>query len=470
MTKKVLSVILTIVLMLSVFSILPMTVSAEEADLADTGYFDEKEENDSPSEANLMSYGETWRGAISFDWDADYYKVFADDYGKISFTIKVVNPVSKTNSTGLWVTLYGGDYSKIGMITLDGATKTTVELPFIGAKAGSYYYIGIDPGYGSPKGIIYDLSVNFTAGKYYEKESNNKENTATNLTFDHAYEGTIGGDYTNADGDNCYDQDYYHIKAPAKGTMKLTFHHTSRTGDYSDSGWYIEIYKKENGSQQMLNQGHIMLASADDTNLKAIAADKDEEFWFCVKSIADPSRQQGQQTYHPSDILGEVYSISGQFIQDEPPEDFTVSGTITSYLNNTDPITVQLLQSDSVKYFSTVKGENANYILSNVTKGIYTLCVSKKNHVTRDYTVNVSGNKTQDVKICPLGDADGNGKVQAADAMKAYQHAQGNTDVQLSGYAFQCADVAPVGNPNGKVQAADAMVIYQQAQGKHSLF
>ena len=97
--------------------------------------------------------------------------------------------------------------------------------------------------------------------------------------------------------------------------------------------------------------------------------------------------------------------------------------------------------------------------------------MKKYEHVTREYPINITGAAAkQDVKICPLGDVDGNGKVQAADAMKAYQHAQGKADAQLTGYAFLCADVAPVGNPNGKVQAADAMVIYQQAQGKHPLF
>ena len=149
---------------------------------------------------------------------------------------------------------------------------------------------------------------------------------------------------------------------------------------------------------------------------------------------------------------------------------FTLSGTITSYLSNTDMITVQLQQDDSVKYSATATGNTASYSIEGAANGSYTLRVSKKDHVTREYTVNVTDDTTQDVKICPIGDCDLNGKVQAADAMKAYKHAQGKADEQLSGYAFDCADVAPVGNPNGKVQAADAMNIYQQAQGKHNLF
>ena len=147
-----------------------------------------------------------------------------------------------------------------------------------------------------------------------------------------------------------------------------------------------------------------------------------------------------------------------------------VSGSFTSYLDASGTVTVQLLQSGSVQYSATATGNSGSYAIENVADGSYTLRVSKANHVTRDYAVTVSGDTTQDVKICPLGDVDGNGKVQANDAMKAYQHAQGKADAQLTGYAFQCVDVAPVGEPNDKVQAADAMVIYQQAQGKHSLW
>ena len=144
-----------------------------------------------------------------------------------------------------------------------------------------------------------------------------------------------------------------------------------------------------------------------------------------------------------------------------------VSGAITSYLAD-DDVTVKLEGVDN-DFTATVTGKT-DYSIANVPAGEYKLSVAKKDHVTREYDVTVSGDTTQGVKICPIGDCDLNGKVQAADAMKAYQHAQGKADAQLSGYAFDCADVAPVGNPNGKVQAADAMVIYQQAQGKHSLF
>ena len=154
---------------------------------------------------------------------------------------------------------------------------------------------------------------------------------------------------------------------------------------------------------------------------------------------------------------------------------YSISGSVTSYLSDTDVTSIILSKKAGESYafqgVRTVSGNSGSYGFTGLSNGQYRLTVSKKNHVTRTYNVTILlGSKTQDVTINPKGDVDGNGKVQAADAMKAYQHAQGKADAQLTDYAFLCADVAPVGEPNGKVQAADAMVIYQQAQGKHSLF
>ena len=52
------------------------------------------------------------------------------------------------------------------------------------------------------------------------------------------------------------------------------------------------------------------------------------------------------------------------------------------------------------------------YTISGVTPGTYTMKVSKKNHVTREYSVTVtSGTKTQNAEIHLLGDVNGDGKI-----------------------------------------------------------
>ena len=543
MNKKLLCLLLSLILTLGAFAVFPAAAAdtdaadtAADPDIAATGYIDEKEENDSLSDANLMSIGETWRGAISFDWDTDCYKIFMSETGKLTFSIKVINPVSAANNKGCWVNLYGNDYKQFGMITLDGAATATVELPFIGAKAGNYYYVRLNPAYGSPKGIIYEIKASFTQSNYYEKETNQKEATASTLILEdeleHGYTGNIAGDYTNADDGSCYDQDYYHVKVPADGMMRFLFEHKKRAGAYSSSGWALEVYRHDSkGNKLSLVSSNILLNSSESAQLYKAEVKKNEEYWICVKSIQDPDVQSGYNTYHPSDILGEPYTLYGQFalmiqpdvttsstsdsvtltspaltgitgymiemISDTGVETpvyvkktaldytkkglksntsysfwvcaylkidetiyrgtkikitiktktatttgYTVSGTVTSFLSETDPVTIQLLQNGSVKKTATVKGNTASYSLTKVPYGTYTLRVSKKNHVTRDYTFTVSANTTKNLKICPKGDATGDGKVTNADYSRVNQHV---CKVKpLTGYELQCADV--VGN------------------------
>ena len=154
---------------------------------------------------------------------------------------------------------------------------------------------------------------------------------------------------------------------------------------------------------------------------------------------------------------------------------YTVSGVATSYKTNdgVDDVTLKLTGSDNnytdtVTVTATYSGVAAatEYAFANVPAGEYTLSVEKGNHVTREYTVSVSADTTQDVKICPIGDVNMNGRVQSNDATKAYKHVQGGAEDQLTDYAFKCADV----NKNGRIQSNDATQIYRQTTGAHNLF
>ncbi|MEE3493355.1 dockerin type I domain-containing protein [Ruminococcus sp.] len=146
------------------------------------------------------------------------------------------------------------------------------------------------------------------------------------------------------------------------------------------------------------------------------------------------------------------------------PAGATVSGSVTSYLTTTDAVTIKLVNPSNGAVVKSASTTSGSYSISEVPNGSYILQASKHNHVDRDYEITVSGNTTQDVKICPIGDANMNGRVQSNDATAAYKHTQ--SIEKLEGYAFLCADV----NKNGKVQSNDATAIYQQAQGTHRLF
>ena len=112
---------------------------------------------------------------------------------------------------------------------------------------------------------------------------------------------------------------------------------------------------------------------------------------------------------------------------------FTVSGTIKSYGSASEAVTVTLTKqgettptlTDTLTGASGSVPYSQNYSFPAVPAGDYTLKVEKKGHVTREYAIAVASDPVmQDVKICLLGDVDGNGSVNMVDYIKVRQHAQ----------------------------------------------
>ena len=133
-----------------------------------------------------------------------------------------------------------------------------------------------------------------------------------------------------------------------------------------------------------------------------------------------------------------------------------VSGSVTSFLSDTDPITVLLKKDNSVEDSVIVSGNTARYSFTDVEQGTYIISVLKKNHASREYEVTVTNEDVrQDVKICPKGDATGDGKVTNADYSRVNQHV---CKVKpLTGYERKCADVIA----NSDVTNADLARINQ---------
>ena len=185
-------------------------------------------------------------------------------------------------------------------------------------------------------------------------------------------------------------------------------------------------------------------------------------------------------TYKTADQFadGTVLALldNGHWTQDEDaeypvlgdPPGVTVSGMVTSFGKESEQTTVQLFPSGSeTPAFSiTLTGTHAMYSFEGVEAGIYTMKVSKANHVTREYTVFVGNSPIPlDAKIHLLGDIDGNGTVTTMDAMRANSHARGVT--LLTDYALKCADVV---GTDGTVTTMDAMRINAHAKGSNLLW
>ena len=136
-----------------------------------------------------------------------------------------------------------------------------------------------------------------------------------------------------------------------------------------------------------------------------------------------------------------------------------VRGQVVSFHDDSD-VTVSLFADGSTQPQYTVAvpaGEKSGgkytavYDIPEVAPGTYTMQVSKNKHVTRAYTVTVSGDaKTQNAEIWLLGDVNGDGRVNAMDYTRLLKHVN-ETQPLTDAYALKCANV----NRDARVNAMD---------------
>ena len=146
----------------------------------------------------------------------------------------------------------------------------------------------------------------------------------------------------------------------------------------------------------------------------------------------------------------------------------TISGTLTSYLSTTEPVTITLTLSgsDTPAHTTTLAAGAADYSISGIAQGTYTMSVSKANHVTRDYTVTVgAGTASVDVKILPIGDTTGDGRVNISDVSRLYAHVR-KTNLITDEYLLKCADILV----DTRVNIGDVSRLYSHIRGINKLF
>ena len=144
----------------------------------------------------------------------------------------------------------------------------------------------------------------------------------------------------------------------------------------------------------------------------------------------------------------------------DPSARGSVSGTVKNYNSAADKVTVQLIQQgyseasyETIVAAGTKEGNQytASYSISGIASGTYTMRVMKNKHVTREYTVTVSGDaKTQNAEIRLLGDVNGDGRVNAMDYTRLLKHVN-ETQLLTDAYALKCSNV----NGDNRVNAMD---------------
>ena len=156
-------------------------------------------------------------------------------------------------------------------------------------------------------------------------------------------------------------------------------------------------------------------------------------------------------------------------------------GQVVSFRDGSD-VTVSLFADGSAepKYTVSVPGGTkdssgqytATYDIPEVAPGTYTMQVSKKNHVTREYTVTVSGDaKTQNAEIWLLGDVNGDGVRDMTDVVQICRRFNGKTsvfdngDAETRAYRLKVADIYA----DNSIDTTDINQILRYYNGKSSV-
>lgn len=164
--------------------------------------------------------------------------------------------------------------------------------------------------------------------------------------------------------------------------------------------------------------------------------------------------------YGTSGTEAQTYAVSNGIQFNSIASGTTVKGTAKSYLSADDTVTIQLVKSGVVAYETTVKGNSADYSISGVANGTYTMRVSKKSHADREYTVKVwSADVTQNVEIFPIGDVNSDGDISVVDATLVQKYIVGLE--KLTDLQKKSAEV----NGDGEISVVDATLIQKYIVG-----
>lgn len=133
---------------------------------------------------------------------------------------------------------------------------------------------------------------------------------------------------------------------------------------------------------------------------------------------------------------------------------FAVTGNIVSYGNSDDTVTVSLISGSDV--VDSVETADGSYSFANVSAGIYTLIIRKKNHATRSYEIAVEdADVVKDVKIYLFGDVNDDGKVNNLDRLILTRYLANWVDYPEESVDLITADV----NCDGRVNNLDRVIL-----------
>lgn len=129
--------------------------------------------------------------------------------------------------------------------------------------------------------------------------------------------------------------------------------------------------------------------------------------------------------------LGTEVHIYFEKVENDNPTTYTISGNITSYLNDEDVVTVLLYKEGETEPSQKrmLTGKNVEYSFNVTQTGNYTVQVKKDNHLTSSQQINVEADTTLNFKMYLYGDCDFDNTVTVIDATIIQKYLAGLLDL-----------------------------------------
>lgn len=177
----------------------------------------------------------------------------------------------------------------------------------------------------------------------------------------------------------------------------------------------------------------------------------------------------GTYCFHKSDSNGSLVVLDGskKITVIVRPKGVSVSGTVTSYGDAGENVTVQLIEAGHTEpsYEDIVTGNSGSYSIPTVPAGTYTLKVMKKGHApwTEEITVGTDDITGKDVTIYLIGDVNKDGVINGQDLQRLYEHLKGENPLPTGEVSL--------GNVNGdsNVNGQDLQRLYEHLKGENPL-
>jgi hypothetical protein len=246
----------------------------------------EIEDNGSYADANSLELNGALMGKLSEYDDKDYYLIQPASNGKLSISF---GHAYQDNNSSWLVQVYtynAGSYEEMSYTTIFLNGAEVVNLPAVGAVAGTKYYVVITRDWSDGiVGVDYTLNTSFEVTKCYEKEINDVYSTANDISVGKKYSGNI----SNSD-----DKDFYKINVISTGYYKISFGH-----DYIDdaSAWDVSLYNYTGTDYKELSNTSVALNSNQSVVLPMTGMKQGGRYYLKVeKNYGD-------------NIIGKGYSI-----------------------------------------------------------------------------------------------------------------------------------------------------------------